>query len=162
MRLLNPSFWCLPACTFLLVLAGCAGGPSRTPSGSARIETAQTPGGQIASAALAQLGRPYRYGGDNPEGFDCSGLVRFAHRGLGIDVPRTTEDQYRAARRIQLEELEPGDLLFFRIDRKQVSHVAIYIGDGRFVHAPRTGRPVEARRLEGYYHSRLAGAGRFH
>jgi len=136
------------------LLAGCASAPQRRES---------TLGERIAATALTQVGRPYRYGGNTPQGFDCSGLVRYAYLAAGVSVPRTTEEQYRAARQVRLSRLAPGDLLFFRIDSRSVSHVAIYTGSGRFVHAPQSGRPVETRALDdAYYRARLVGAGRLY
>ncbi len=89
--------------------------------------------------------------------------MSFAYLAAGISVPRTTTDQYRAAREVKVGSIEPGDLLFFRIDSREVSHVGIYAGNGRFVHAPKAGRPVETRPLDDpYYRERLAGAGRFY
>lgn len=111
--------------------------------------------------AIALLGAPYKYGGSGPTTFDCSGLVRFVHDQLGIAVPRTAAEQYSAAKPVNVKGLEPGDLLFFRTQGRRVSHVAIYTGEGRFIHAPQTGRPVEFRELDdGYYRPRLVGAGR--
>ncbi len=137
-----------------LLLGGCASAPR---------EREATTGGLIVASALSQVGHPYRYGGNTPEGFDCSGLVSYAYLAAGITVPRTTEEQYRAARRISLRKLAPGDLLFFRIDSREVSHVAIYTGEQRFVHAPKTGKPVETRSLEdAYYRDRLVSAGRLY
>lgn len=144
-----------------LLLAGCASAPRR----GAEQPAAAVPalGAQLAANALALIGHPYRYGGNGPEAFDCSGLVRYVHGQLGIDVPRTTRDQFRAAQPVSLEGLTAGDLLFFRIGGKGASHVAIYTGDGRFVHAPQTGRPVEARPLaDSWYQGRLLGAGRLY
>jgi cell wall-associated NlpC family hydrolase len=144
-----------------LLLAGCASRPPRGTDAPAAIVPAT--GAALAANALALLGHPYRYGGNGPEAFDCSGLVRFVHQRIGIDVPRTTEAQFRAARPVPLEQLAAGDLLFFRIGGKGVSHVGIYAGDGRFVHAPQTGRPVESRPLaDAYYRSRLLGVGRLY
>lgn len=145
-----------------LFLVGCAGTP-RTPSNPPRGESVSTTGQHIANGALALLGRPYQYGGSGPDTFDCSGLVHFVHSGLGIRVPRTTGDQYRAARPVKERARAAGDLLFFRFDGSKVSHVAIYLGDGEFVHAPQTGRPVETRRLDDpWYRSRLVGVGRLY
>jgi cell wall-associated NlpC family hydrolase len=94
-----------------------------------------------------------------PDGFDCSGLVRFIYDQVGIPVPRTAAEQFSAAKPIQLTGLEPGDLLFFRTHGQRISHVAIYTGEGRFIHAPRSGQPVEFRMLDDeYYRTRLAGA----
>ena len=131
--------------------------PMPTPQGG---ETASI-GSEIVIRAISLLGAPYRFGASGPKAFDCSGLVQFVHEELGIDVPRTAAEQYRAAAPVRLEDIEPGDLLFFRISGKRISHVAIYAGSGRFVHAPQTGRPIELRLLDDdYYKPRLAGAGR--
>ena len=87
--------------------------------------------------------------------------MRFIYDQVGIPVPRTAAEQFSAAKPIDLAGLQPGDLLFFRTQGKRISHVAIYTGEGRFVHAPRTGQPVELRALDDeYYRPRLAGAGR--
>lgn len=111
--------------------------------------------------AMSLLGTPYQWGGAAPGGFDCSGLVRYVHEQIGIVAPRTAAEQFEAAREVNLRNLAPGDLLFFRISGSRVSHVAIYTGEGRFIHAPQTGRPVELRTLDDeFYRPRLAGAGR--
>jgi murein DD-endopeptidase len=117
-------------------------------------------GSEIVIRAISLLGAPYKWGGSGPTDFDCSGLVQFIHNELGINVPRTAEEQYHAATRVDVENLEPGDLLFFKIRGRKISHVAIYAGSGRFVHAPQTGRPIEISTLNGYYRPRLAAAGR--
>lgn len=96
---------------------------------------------RIVFTALQMIGVPYRYGGATPQGFDCSGLVQYAYRSAGVAVPRTSREQFRASAPVQLAEAGPGDLLFFR--SKDYSHVGIYLGEGRFVHAPSTGRTVE-------------------
>jgi murein DD-endopeptidase len=141
-------------CLFCAVLvASCATRPQRIPSSAL--------GSEIADNAISLLGRAYRYGGADPAGFDCSGLVRYVHHEVGIETPRTAAEQFRTARPVSLSELVAGDLLFFKIDGGSVSHVAIYVGEGRFIHAPRSGRPVETRSLDdAYYRPRLVGAGR--
>jgi cell wall-associated NlpC family hydrolase len=127
---------------------------------SAPIESANPVGHSVVEAALAMLGAPYRYGGASPAGFDCSGLVQFAYRAAGIDLPRTTESQLDAADRIDLRERRAGDLLFFRIESK-ISHVGIYVGDGEFVHAPSSGRRVSLETLgDPYWRERLVFTGR--
>jgi cell wall-associated NlpC family hydrolase len=136
------------------LLTGCASAPRQREASL---------GERIAASAMAQTGRPYHYGGSTPAGFDCSGLVRFAYQAAGVSVPRTTSEQFRAARKVKLSQLAPGDLLFFRIDTRKVSHVAIYTGDGRFVHAPKSGKSVETRSLENdWFRSRLVSAGRLY
>ena len=118
-------------------------------------------GNEIVIRAVGLVGTPYKWGGSGPAGFDCSGLVSYLHHEVGIEVPRTAEEQYRASIPVSPAQLEPGDLLFFRTRGRNVSHVAIYAGSGRFVHAPRTGSPIELRALgDEYYSRRFVGAGR--
>ena len=112
-----------------------------------------------AEIALRQVGTPYRFGGASPRGFDCSGLVNYAYAAAGVRLPRTTAGLWRDVRRVGAARA-PGDLLFFRIDGK-LSHVAIYVGGGQFVHAPSTGSRVRVERIDDpFYSARLAGVGR--
>lgn len=112
--------------------------------------------------ATAMLGAPYHYGGSNPRGFDCSGLVYFAFREAGFRVPRTTGAQLRHAKPVSLSQLTSGDLLFFRQHSSRVSHVGIYVGDGLFIHAPSRGKRVSYGSLRNHYwKSRLVTAGRY-
>lgn len=158
---------CFTGLAASLLLQGCAvPQPYVAPTPTATqvrppVEPATSVGNEVAIRAISLLGAPYEWGGSGPTTFDCSGLVRFIHDQLGIFVPRTAAEQYSAATPVDLDHLEPGDLLFFRIKGRQISHVAIYTGEGRFVHAPQTGRPVELRMLDDdFYRPRLAGAGR--
>ncbi len=122
----------------------------------------ESAGEKLASVATALIGTPYRYGGDDPQGFDCSGLVFYAHDRIGVQVPRTTAEQLRAARRVARDSLAPGDLVFFRGRARKVDHVGIYAGGGRFIHAPRSGNVVTYGYLaDPYYRAHFAGAGRF-
>lgn len=137
----------------LLLSSGCA---TKSHSADSRV------GEQIAARALAMSGKPYRYGGSSPRGFDCSGLVHFAHQEAGLSVPRTAELQFRHSQRVPRSALQPGDLVFFRIAGK-VSHVGLYAGDGRFVHAPSSGKHVEVTTLDHpYWRRHLVGTGRLH
>lgn len=97
---------------------------------------------RIVLDALGQVGRPYRYGGSTPEGFDCSGLVQYVFAQSGIALPRTTREQHAAGAQIDVDDIEPGDLLFYRFESGKVDHVAIYLGDGAAIHAPARGRAV--------------------
>ncbi|MEB4589754.1 C40 family peptidase [Candidatus Thiothrix sp. Deng01] len=117
---------------------------------------------KVAYCALRQRGKGYCWGGNSPmKGFDCSGLTQYSFRqGASIDIPRTAAAQYQAAIKVPKEKAGRGDLVFFRTRGNQVSHVGIYLGEDRFVHAPRTGKPITTTKLEGYWKRRLVGFGR--
>ncbi|MGW4383625.1 C40 family peptidase [Kitasatospora sp. NPDC004531] len=106
------------------------------------------------SYALAQVGKPYVWGGNGPNGFDCSGLVQQAFRRAGVSTPRVADDQYRAGTPITAKQLKRGDLLFWSGNGRVsgIHHVAIYLGDGTYVEAPRPGKDVRVSRMtSGYY-----------
>jgi cell wall-associated NlpC family hydrolase len=160
--------------TVLLLAAGCAGTPARDPRGHggivpepaepAAVEAPPAPGDQrapIADLALAMVGVPYRYGGAHPsEGFDCSGLVYYTYTSNGQAVPRTSRGQFDIAHKITLAQAAEGDLVFFR-DQEKLSHVGIYLGDGRFVHAPSSGGSVRVADIHApYYQRHLVAVGR--
>jgi cell wall-associated NlpC family hydrolase len=129
---------------------------------SVPAEPTPTAGEKIVSIAAKYLGAPYRYGGDSPKGFDCSGLVFYSFEQLGLRVPRTAADQRKAAERVKRSNLEPGDLVFFRSSRGRIDHVGIYAGDGKFIHAPNSGSVVSYAYLDDpYYQSHYVSAGRF-
>jgi cell wall-associated NlpC family hydrolase len=108
------------------------------------------------------VGAPYHFGGADLQGFDCSGLAVYVYERAGVEIPRTANEQQRAARPVALDALSPGDLVFFRIHSRHVNHVGIYTGGGRFIHAPRSGGTVSYGNLgAGYYHQHFVGAGRF-
>jgi cell wall-associated NlpC family hydrolase len=99
------------------------------------------------------VGVPYHYGGSDPKGFDCSGLVLYAYREADVLVPRTSREQRHASHTIDVEQALPGDLVFFRTS-KRAWHVGIYLGDQRFIHAPSTGRAVVIQRVDDEYYLR--------
>jgi cell wall-associated NlpC family hydrolase len=141
----------------VLALAACASDPTRS-SGGAPV----TVGDRAVAVALDQVGTPYRYGGNTPRGFDCSGLVHYAYSEAGIRVPRTTGQLWSASRTVDRRELQAGDLLFFSIEGK-MSHVGLYVGGKRFVHAPQSGRTVEITSMEmPFYRAALIRAGRLY
>lgn len=152
----GPARWSSSVATVLVgaLLSFCAGAEERA-APSARSD--------IVVQALSLLGTPYRFGGASPEaGFDCSGLVRHVFGAvLNRDLPRRSEDISAIGESVGRSDLQPGDLLFFNTLKRAFSHVAIYIGEGRFVHAPaRNGRV----RIEGlddrYWAARFDGARR--
>lgn len=110
--------------------------------------------------ALELVGTPYVWGGNTQEGLDCSGLVQYSYALAGLELPRVTLKQRSASRAVSRKQLRPGDLLFFHIDGKRYSHIGIYIGDGRFVHAPRTGKLVSTASLDNPYWQRNFGGAR--
>lgn len=153
-----------------LLAAGCASAPrAPSPGPDVQRERVGEPGppsddstsAAIVRAAVALIGTPYRYGGNDPRGFDCSGLVFYSFERAGLKVPRTAADQRRAARLVKREALLPGDLVFFRTAKGRADHVGIYTGDGRFIHAPSSGRVVSYAYLdEPYYRTHFVSAGR--
>ncbi len=96
---------------------------------------------RVMAAAHELLGTPYIYGGNNPaRGLDCSSLMQFIHKNaLGVTIPRTAAEQRKRSKTISYSDLQPGDMLFFKIDRRN-NHVGIYIGDGKFIHASSSNR----------------------
>ena len=136
------------------ILAAAAALQAAAPAEDAEEEEgrAQT----LLKRGLALLGTPYRWGGTSPEsGFDCSGLVGYVFRtALGIELPRISRDMARDGEQVERTSLVPGDLVFFGRRGRRVDHVGIYIGEGRFLHAPRTGRDVTVSDLDTGYWSR--------
>lgn len=156
---------CLPAC------ASTGGVPSpfpvpgggHTPDNTEPVPPATAPldGYSVAGTALRLRGVPYRNGGTDPSGFDCSGLVWYVFAQHGLALPRTVEDQYRIGETVDPDKLEPGDLVFFRTQGRSVSHVGMSIGGDEFVHAPSERGEVRVERLgSGYWWPRFAGARR--
>jgi cell wall-associated NlpC family hydrolase len=145
--------------TAFLLLGGCSSTPSQY---GASATAPSRDRAQVVQTALNQVGRPYRYGGNTPgSGFDCSGLVYYSHQSAGIAVPRSSKLQLRQIRRVRYSEIKPGDLLFYKISNKP-SHVAIYIGNGKFVHAPSSGKKVAIDHIESqYWRKRLYSTGTF-
>jgi murein DD-endopeptidase len=104
-----------------------------------------------ASNAAKMVGKPYKYGGSSPSGFDCSGLVQFSYQQAGLALPHNTVQQRRVSKHVKVSELKRGDLLFFDQEGKKNSHVGIYLGERRFVHAPSSGKQVRNDTLDNPY-----------
>jgi len=133
-----------------LALAACASAPVRQVDAPARRVDAS--GAAAADQALKMIGKPYRFGGTTPSrGFDCSGLVQYSFRQAGVALPRETEQQRRASASIRVSSLRRGDLVFFNEGWRRNSHVGIYLGGGKFVHAPSSGGHVRTDRLDSPY-----------
>ena len=143
-------FWVVPPEHPTAPGAGTAAPPISSPRLRARlVETAQS-----------YMGVPYLFGGTTPRGFDCSGLTEAVYRLNGLALPRSSEAQYEAGRSVRLRNALPGDLVFFATRRgHHVSHVALYLGHGRFIHAPREGEEIREDRLaEPYFEKTFVGA----
>ncbi|MBI3571156.1 MAG: C40 family peptidase [Gammaproteobacteria bacterium] len=143
--------WLFP----LIVFSGCSHAPA--------VNSAPALGSQAVDQALAMVGKPYRHGGNTSKGFDCSGLVQYSYGRVGVQLPHGTRNLLRVSRPISRDSLQRGDLVFFTQEGKKSSHVALYLGNDRFVHSPSSGKNVyvtgfndpywqrhftEARRLE--------------
>ncbi|WP_051126083.1 C40 family peptidase [Pandoraea sp. SD6-2] len=152
----NALWRCAGALTLTLLVAACSSGPSVRQGGTAnygnRTVGPERSAGQeeITLEAMSLVGIPYRYGGNTPDsGFDCSGLVRYVvARAAGVNLPRTTADMSGVGTPLERDDLASGDLIFFNTTGRAHSHVGIYVGQGKFVHAPNTGGTV---RLESLY-----------
>ena len=142
-----PARW-LAGLFLLLALAGCTSGGGHIQAPPSRHAN------DVLMRAIGLVGTPYRYGGNTPDsGFDCSGLVDFVFRdAAGLGLPRSTRELIDLhAPKIDRDDLQPGDLLFFSPAGGDVSHIGIYVGEGRFVHAPSQGGTVRLDSLDNPY-----------
>ncbi len=156
------SFWAITLPSFASdepsSLPGISPGASRT-----LLQSYTLSAQELAVRALSLIGIHYRRGGESPEsGFDCSGFVRYIFReSLGLRLPRTSRDISQYGKTIPREDLQPGDLVFFNTLRRGFSHVGIYLGDYRFVHAPASGGEVRVEDMrQAYWTKRFDGARR--
>ncbi len=153
---------CLLTSASILYFAACstpAPPPQGTITQASRQSSAQ--GNEIVLYALGLIDTGYRFGGKNPEaGLDCSGMVSYIYgRAAGLRVAGSAADIARGGRRIERTALRPGDLVFFNTQGRSLSHVGIYIGDSRFVHAPSTNGKVRVDHLtDRYYAQRFEAA----
>ncbi|WP_257573857.1 C40 family peptidase, partial [Streptomyces sp. JJ66] len=118
----------------------------RLTGADAAARTPSAAGAQAVRFAAAQLGKPYQWGAEGPDAFDCSGLTSQAWGEAGTGVPRTSQEQWRRLPRVELDDLRPGDLVVYF---KDATHVALYVGEGRVVHAPRPGERIVVAPLAG-------------
>ena len=139
---------------FILALSSCA-------SDKADVRAQNV--GNLTSYASSLIGAPYKYGGNSPKtGFDCSGFVGHVYRHtLGISLPRSTGDISRVGKAVRSDDLLPGDLVFFDTLHRSFSHVGIYLGDDRFIHAPSNGGSVRVENmLDDHWRNNYNGARR--
>mgnify|MGYP003332733961 CR=1 FL=1 len=149
----------------------------RVRDGGPRVEVPAN-AGPFASAVLSEaenwLGTPYSWGGGNTDGptygtdqgknikgFDCSAFAQYLYQKAGTTIPRTTYEQWRVGSPVPIDQLQPGDLVFFDMETTGPGHVGIYAGNGKFVHAPHTGDVVKVSELDGYYRRKFVGGRRY-
>ncbi len=116
----------------------------------------------VIQTAISLLGAPYRFGGTTPQGFDCSGFINYVYRhSVGLVLPRESHDLARVGKPVPVADLRPADLVYFKIEGQKPLHVGIYIGDGKFVHAPSSKGKVNIQSLGlDYWKNRYRGARR--
>ena len=157
-----PSHRCAAVCVLavLTTLTGaCAstGGvprPFPSPGGPAAPVSARERPGAITDTALTLRGVPYRNGGSDPGGFDCSGFTQYVFARNGIALPRSVEEQFDEGKKVKPRDLSSGDLVFFKTTSRGPSHVGIVIGDDQFIHAPSSKGVVRVERLSADYWSK--------
>jgi cell wall-associated NlpC family hydrolase len=130
-----------------LLLSACAS----TPPAPTRPAVSAATSAAAASYAAAMIGKPYRYAGSTPAGFDCSGLVQYSYGKAGVRVSRDTQALLELSFSVDPGDVRRGDLLFFDEEGKKRSHVGIYLGARRFVHAPSSGGKVRSDNLDASY-----------
>ena len=162
----------LPVLLFAIAVASCASrgavprpfpspGGAAVPEPSPAAPAARAGGYAVAGTALALRGAPYREGGADPNGFDCSGFVQYVFGQHAVPMPRSVAEQARSGRAIEPGEIEPGDLVFFSTVSPGASHVGIAIGGDEFVHAPSGRGEVRVERLSApYWAQRFVGSRR--
>jgi cell wall-associated NlpC family hydrolase len=161
-----------PACCVLVaaacLVAACGGrravpqpfpGSGSPPAGRSEVSSRTLPA--VAATALSLLGVPYRNGGADTDGFDCSGFVQYVFARHGLALPREVRDQFGAGQAIDVKDVVPGDLVFFETVARGASHVGIALGNGEFVHAPSSRGVVRVERYTAaYWAARWIGARR--
>ena len=147
------------------LLSGCGHPPVRADFAALRADDGRPLNASqdtVIKISRSLLGTPYRFGGITPEGFDCSGFINYVYRNaLGLTLPRMAKDLRHSGVAIPVSDLRPADLVFFKIERQKPLHVGIYLGQGRFIHAPSSGGRVNIQELEmNYWKDRFLGARR--
>ena len=163
-----PGALALAVCLLAVLTAACASSnprgstvgarpvprPFPSPPGAPEAEAPRDLPGAIVSTALTLRGVPYRNGGSDPGGFDCSGFTQYVFARNGIRLPRAVEEQYEQGKKLKSRDLESGDLVFFKTVSSGPSHVGIVIGEDQFIHAPSSKGVVRVERLSSEYWSK--------
>ncbi len=147
----------------LATLVGCASAPDQpavtypvTGSAAASADSDMPTHNEVIFRAFSLIGTPYRYGGSSPDtGFDCSGLINYVYReAAGVSLPRTTAGLNALKNQAPSKALVPGDLVLFAVSGNRIDHAGIYVGEGRFLHAPSSGGKVRIDELQASYWQR--------
>lgn len=118
-------------------------------------------GSAVVATAKSQIGRPYKYGGTEPKtGFDCSGLILWTYKQHGVKVPRQAKEQAHHGKVIKKSQLQPGDIVVFRISGRSGYHTGLYSGKGKFVHSPSSGKKIREDNMNDAYWKRRYVSGR--
>lgn len=136
--------------------------PSNTAAISSAPANSKSDADRLISNAMGFIGVAYRFGGTTPRGFDCSGFMQYVfQKAFAVNLPRTAAQQATAGVQVSRANLQAGDMVFFRTSGRRISHVGMYVGNGRFIHAPRTGKRIEITNLNSkYWSARYATARR--
>lgn len=161
----NSMFKKLALIFFVLVVAGCSTKQTlKTPVAPETTSRFPATADEVSISAMSLIGTPYLWGGNTPDsGFDCSGLIVYVYKGTGIQLPRTTSAMSSMKKpNVSQNALKTGDLVFFATGGgRKVSHAGIYVGNGRFVHAPSSGGVVKLSNLrENYWRKHFVSAKR--
>jgi cell wall-associated NlpC family hydrolase len=151
---------CMPGMAYAADPAPADGTPN---TALAKLQNLTNRASELAIHAMGMIGIRYKLGGNAPEsGLDCSGLVRYLFKEVwGTDLPRTSEEISQVGQNIDTQNLQPGDLVFYNTLRRSFSHVGIYLGDNKFIHAPSSGGQVRIESMDvGYWKNRFNGARR--
>ena len=156
----------VPSIIILGMIVGCAAPPVKRVSlpvmpgiSSVKMEDLRQ---EVVKTAQSLLGTPYQYGGSTPEGFDCSGFSNYVYStAAGKKLPRVSHDMVKLGRAVSADKLKPADIVYFKIENQESLHVVIYIGDGQFIHAPKSKGEVNIQSMDrAYWKIRYLGARR--
>lgn len=153
----------LSCCLALSALAADPPAPQEQATTLTRLQSLTSRASDLVLEAMGMIGIRYKYGGNAPDsGLDCSGLVRYVFKQVwGADLPRTSQEISQLGQKVETNELQPGDLVFYNTLRRSFSHVGIYLGDNKFIHAPSAGGEVRVESMDvSYWKKRFNGARR--